>query len=158
MRHFCSAFFVIAFGIIPPAQAFAACDEPYGLCMSQCATSSQPERCMQRCQQSLNRCSKSGVFQMPLGFQYLLRPTRKLVMYHRLFNRLKQLLGRYRLGQEIRGTRLDRSHGCSNICVARKEHDRQGRAQLAQGFLQFGAAQIGNPHVEKNTARLIFVW
>jgi hypothetical protein len=37
--------------------------------VSQCVTTNSPERCMQRCQQSLQRCSRSGVLQMPIGFR-----------------------------------------------------------------------------------------
>ena len=69
-----SIFLGIAVSFLITAEVFAACDEPYGLCMSQCVTSSAPERCMQRCQHSLDRCSKSGVFQMPVGFKYLDAP------------------------------------------------------------------------------------
>ena len=62
-------FLILSLCLVWPASAFASCDEPYGQCMSQCATSNTPERCMQRCQQSLQRCSKSGVFQMSIGFR-----------------------------------------------------------------------------------------
>jgi len=44
------------------------CDDGYRLCMAGCATERIPERCMQRCQQASERCSKSGVFRMPAGF------------------------------------------------------------------------------------------
>ena len=57
-----------------PISAIAACDEPYGMCVSQCATSNTPERCIQRCQHSMTRCSKSGVFQMPIGFKVYASP------------------------------------------------------------------------------------
>jgi hypothetical protein len=54
--------------------AFASCDQSYGMCVSSCATSNTPERCVQRCQQSLDRCSKSGVFQMPISFNVRAEP------------------------------------------------------------------------------------
>ena len=50
------------------ANAQAECDDGYTICMSGCATDRSPERCMQRCQQAAERCSKSGVFKMPIGF------------------------------------------------------------------------------------------
>ena len=62
-------FLTLSLFLLWPAAALAACDEPYGMCVSQCATSNTPERCMQRCQQSLQRCTRSGVFQMPIGFR-----------------------------------------------------------------------------------------
>ena len=57
---------LLTFGV--PARA--ACDEPYGICMSECATAGAPERCMQRCRQSFERCTKTGVFQMPLAYKW----------------------------------------------------------------------------------------
>jgi len=50
------------------AGAQAQCDDGYTLCMTNCATDRAPERCMQLCQEAANRCSKSGVFRMPMGF------------------------------------------------------------------------------------------
>src|SRR6185437_503351 len=38
-----------------------------------------------------------------------------------------------------------------------EEDDRQGRSELAQPILQFGAAQTGNPDIEKNASKLAFV-
>jgi hypothetical protein len=60
--------------LLSPTAAFASCDQSYGTCVSSCATSNTPERCVQRCQQSLDRCSKSGVFQMPIGFNVRAEP------------------------------------------------------------------------------------
>src|SRR5215213_5096348 len=50
------------------ANAQAQCDDGYTLCMSGCATDRAAERCMQRCREAERRCSKSGVFRMPVGF------------------------------------------------------------------------------------------
>ena len=48
------------------ADAQPECDGAYSLCMSGCATDRSAERCMQRCQQAGERCSKSGVFKTPI--------------------------------------------------------------------------------------------
>ena len=50
------------------AHADPVCDDGYSVCMSGCATDRSPERCMQRCQDAERRCSRSGVFRMPVGF------------------------------------------------------------------------------------------
>ena len=44
------------------------CDDGYGLCMRNCSDDRMAERCMQRCQEAAQRCEKSGVFRMPVGF------------------------------------------------------------------------------------------
>ena len=53
---------------VEPARAAPECDDGYGMCMAACAVDRSPERCMQRCQEAAMRCSKSGVFRMPVGF------------------------------------------------------------------------------------------
>jgi len=50
------------------AHADPVCEDGYGVCMAGCATERSPERCMQRCQEAERRCSRSGVFRMPVGF------------------------------------------------------------------------------------------
>jgi hypothetical protein len=59
---------------VEPSPAHPACEDGYSLCVPGCATKESPERCMQRCQQAMERCEKSGVFHMPIGF--LLNRTR----------------------------------------------------------------------------------
>src|SRR6188474_3864393 len=44
-----------------------ACDDASRLCISSCANELSPERCMQLCQDSRDRCARSGVFKMPIG-------------------------------------------------------------------------------------------
>lgn len=70
MRNFILVLIAVLLLSTSTKSALAACDEPYGICMSECATSNSAERCMQRCRQSLDRCSKSGVFQMPLAYKW----------------------------------------------------------------------------------------
>ena len=66
---------VIALACLSPfflgeTRAQPQCDDGYALCMTNCATDGAPERCMQRCQEAERRCSKSGVFRMPIGFLF----------------------------------------------------------------------------------------
>jgi hypothetical protein len=69
MQKACS-FLIGASLVIWAGSALASCDEPYGVCMAECATTNSPERCMQRCRESLDRCSKTGIFQMPLAYKW----------------------------------------------------------------------------------------
>src|SRR5215213_7167762 len=65
--------FLLAVGLLAvffsgKSRAQAQCDDGYALCMSGCVTDRAAERCMQRCQEAERRCTKSGVFRMPIGF------------------------------------------------------------------------------------------
>jgi hypothetical protein len=52
------------------------------------------------------------------------------------FDGAKELIGRYRLGQNIVGARLDRLYGGRDIGIAREKHDGQGRTEFAEPSLQ----------------------
>src|SRR3954470_2741661 len=68
-----SKIFVVALVLISLCVGRAAaqpiCEDGYGLCMRSCADDQQAERCMQRCQEAAQRCERSGVFKMPIGFK-----------------------------------------------------------------------------------------
>jgi len=51
------------------ADAQPVCEDGYGLCMRSCTDDQQAERCMQRCQEAAQRCERSGIFRMPIGFK-----------------------------------------------------------------------------------------
>jgi hypothetical protein len=72
------------------------------------------------------------------------------------FNRVKKVVRRYGLGQEILRTSLDGPHGGQNIGMTGEKNDRQDRAKLAQANLKFRTAQSRYPHVEENTAGFDF--
>src|SRR5436309_217089 len=65
---FFSAVYLLTIFFTRESPAHPQCDDGYALCMPACATRDVPERCMQRCQEAAARCSKSGVFRMPVGF------------------------------------------------------------------------------------------
>ena len=57
--------------------------------------------------------------------QFVLQITCSLMMLEGLFNRAKEVVGRYRLGEEVIRTRLDGPYRGGNIGIAREEYDRQ---------------------------------
>jgi len=61
-------FLLSLFFFAEASRALPICDDGYGLCMRNCTDDKSAERCMQRCQEATNRCAKSGIFRMPVGF------------------------------------------------------------------------------------------
>ena len=60
-----------------------------------------------------------------------------------------------RLGQELDGSGLHRSHSGRNIAVARDEDNGDLIVRVGHPSLQIESAQIGQPHVQHQTARCI---
>src|SRR6476620_10160649 len=55
--------------------------------------------------------------------QFVLQSTCSLMVLESLFNRAKEVVGRYRLGEKVIRTRLDGLHCGGNIGIAREEYD-----------------------------------
>jgi hypothetical protein len=64
----------------------------------------------------------------------------------------KQLIRRYRLGQEIIRSGLDGLHGGRDVCIACEKHNGERRAEFAQTALQLRTAQTRYPDIEKDAA------
>jgi hypothetical protein len=79
------------------------------------------------------------------------------MMSHCPLDGTKQLVRRYRLGQEIFRTRLDSLHSRRDIGIPGEKHDWKRRAKLAQATLQLRTAQTRYPYIEKDTAGAVFV-
>lgn len=84
------ALFVLAKNV----RAQTECGDVYGLCTAGCANDHSPERCMQRCQSSRNRCSLSGSFAMEgaglLRNHIPIDQSLRRELYHRPANYRKQ--------------------------------------------------------------------
>src|SRR4051812_8636054 len=70
-------------------------------------------------------------------------------------DRAQQLFGRYRLGQKILRSGLDRLDGCPDIGMAGEEDDRQTGAECIEANLQFGTAQPRYLDVQQDTTRCV---
>ena len=78
------------------------------------------------------------------------------MVHESLFNRPKEVLGCYRLGQEVIRARLDSLHSGGNVVIASEENDRQRGAEFCQSLLQPRTIQAGYPHIKQDAARDAF--
>ena len=74
------------------------------------------------------------------------------MMRHRPLDGSKQLIGRYRLGQEIIRSSLDSLHRGLDVCMACEKHNGEHRAEFVQTALQLRTAQTRYPYIEKDAA------
>src|SRR6476469_6965241 len=68
----------------------------------------------------------------------------------------KQIIRRYRLGQNVSRTRLDGLYRDWDIDIASEENDWQRRTEFGQALLQCRAVHVGYPHVEEDATRNAF--
>src|ERR1700719_1519089 len=74
------------------------------------------------------------------------------MMRYRPLDGSKQLIGRYRLGQEIIRSGLDGLHRGRDVCIACEKHNGERRAEFVQTALQLRTAQTRYPYIEKDAA------